>query len=252
MMSANLEVRGSINHMDSLLSKLGIYDILGYLIPGFLGIYSAKVLYQDIFNFKFPLNLSDGFVGSVIFLVISYFVGIILHEISQIVQERFMKPIWGGFPSERFLLIEDPLCSKKEKESYYQMAATVFNIDMSSVDKAKSQLVFDRCRTALQIAGKDERSQLFNTYYGMFRNFTTGTLVCSIVHIIFSGIYLFNLLIYSVKITNDISFFLTGVLFIVSTIILLRRTKRFGETYVKYVFRGFYDYNRQQSLDVKN
>ena len=42
----------------------------------------------------------------------------------------------------------------------------------------KSQLVFDRFRSALQLAGKDERSQLFNTYYGMYRNFSTGSLIC--------------------------------------------------------------------------
>jgi len=164
--------------MKSLFDKLGIYDFLGFIIPGLLGILSAQVVYKDIFHLPFPLKLDDGFINSFIFIAISYFIGIIMHEISEFVQEKLLKRIWGGFPSERFLLEDDKTCPEIEKESYYALAKEAFQIEEGKYDKEKSQLVFDRFRTALQLAGKDERSQLFNTYYGMYRNFSTGSLIC--------------------------------------------------------------------------
>jgi hypothetical protein len=238
--------------MNSLFDKLGIYDFLGYIIPGFLGILATKVLYEDILRLPFPLKIDNGFINSIIFIVISYFVGIIMHEISQLTQEKILKRIWNGFPSERFLLKDDKICSITEKEDYYAIAQEAFHIERGSYNKEKSQLVFDRFRTALQIAGKDERSQLFNTHYGMYRNFSTGTLLCFLTYFSYSIIYVFNLIAYKTRISNDYSFILTGVIFLLFTLLLFRRTKRFGETYVKYVFRGFAEHYRNTQINNQN
>jgi len=240
--------------MKSLFDKLGIYDFLGFIIPGLLGILSAQVAYKDIFHLPFPLKLDDGFINSFIFIAISYFIGIIMHEISEFVQEKLLKRIWGGFPSERFLLEDDKTCPETEKESYYALAKEAFQIEEGKYDKEKSQLVFDRFRTALQLAGKDERSQLFNTYYGMYRNFSTGSLICFLTYFIYSIVFVFNLVVYKVKITNDYSFIVTDIVFLIFTLILFRRTRRFGETYVKYVFRGFAEHYRSAQINqnIKN
>lgn len=229
--------------MKSIFDKLGLYDFLGFIIPGFLGIFAAQVLYADIFHLPFPLKLDDGFINSIVFIAISYFVGVIMHEISQFVQEKLLKRLWGGFPSEKFLLDNDKTCSKIEKESYYALAKESFQIEEGEYDKEKSQLVFDRFRTALQLAGKDERSQLFNTYYGMYRNFSTGSLVCFLTYFLYAIVCVFKLIAYKVRIDNY-SFLVTGGIFLIFTLILFRRTRRFGETYVKYVFRGFAEHYR--------
>ncbi len=235
--------------MKSLFDKLGIYDFLGFIIPGLLGILAAQVLYKDIFHTPFPLQLDDGFINSVIFIAISYFVGIIMHEISQFVQEKLLKRLWGGFPSERFLLEDDKTCSKIEKQSYHALAKEALQIEEGKYDREKSQLVFDRFRTALQLAGKDEMPQLFNTYYGMYRNFSTGSLVCFLTYLIYTIVYLFNLIVYKVRIADDYSFIVTGIVFLIFTLILFRRTRRFGETYVKYVFRGFAEHYRSSQIN---
>jgi len=240
--------------MKSLFDKLGIYDFLGFIIPGFLGILAAQVIYKDILRISFPMQLNDGFIDSVILVVISYFVGVIMHELSQIVQERLLKRLWGGFPSERFLLEDDKICSKIEKQSYYDLAKEVFQIEEGEYDKEKSQLVFDRFRTALQLTGKDKWLQLFNTYYGMYRNFSTGSLVCFITYFIYTIIYWFKRIVYKVRIADDYSFMVTCIVFFIFTLILFRRTRRFGETYVKYVFRCFLEYHRssQSKPKIKN
>jgi len=95
---------------------------------------------------------------------------------------------------------------------------------------------------------------LFNTYYGMYRNFSTGSLVCFLTYFIYTTIYLFNLIVYKVRITDDYSFIVTGIIFLIFTLILFRRTRRFGETYVKYVFRGFAEYYRSSQINqnIKN
>lgn len=238
--------------MKSLFDKLGIYDLLGYIVPGLLGILAAQVIYKDILKLSFPVKLDDGVINSIIFLVISYFIGVIMHEVSQFVQETILKRIWGGMPSEKFLLNSDRTCSDIEKQSYYKLAKEVYQIDETGYDKNKSQLVFDRFRTALQLTGKDERSQLFNTYYGMYRNFSTGTLICFFAYLIYSMVYLFNLIFLKKAITTDYSFIATGLAMLIFTLILLRRTRRFGETYVKYVYRGFAEYYRNSDKNTNN
>lgn len=84
--------------MKSLFDKLGLYDYLGFIIPGLLGVLAAQVLYNDIFQLPFPLKIHDGFVDSIIFVAISYFIGVIMHEISQFVQEKLLKCDLGGIP----------------------------------------------------------------------------------------------------------------------------------------------------------
>lgn len=237
--------------MKSMLDKLGIYDFLGYIIPGFFGILAAKVIYLDILKIKFPIDLSNTFIDSIIFLVIAYFSGVIMHEISQVIQELILKKIWGGFPSERFLLKADKQCSDIEKAQYYKLAKDAFGIDDCDYTKEKSQLVFDKFRIALQIAGKDERSQLFNTYYGMYRNFSAGCFVCFLVYLIYTLYFGINLLFWKTWLTNDFSFVVNGLISLVFSVILFRRTRRFGETYVKYVFRGFAEVHRNSNTITK-
>lgn len=231
--------------MDSILNKLGIYDLLGYLIPGFIGIYSLKIIYVDIFNLANPIKLSDGFLGAVILLVLGYYIGTLMHELSQVVQECVMKKLWGGLPSEKYLLKEDKQCSEEEKSSYYKLASELYQIEEDNYTKKKSQLVFDRFRTALQISGKDEKSQLFNAYYGMYRNFAAGTLFCAAVDVIYIGVMLIEAFVLKMPVSFEYMKLLDGALFIAATCILFRRTRRFGETYVKYVFRGFYEVHKQ-------
>ena len=233
--------------LKSGFDKLSLYDFLGYVIPGFLGILAMQVIYENIFNIVFPLKLNDSLINSIVIVAVSYFSGVIVHEISQFVQERILVKMWKGMPSEKYLLKEDSLCSMKEKESYYSIANAAFGISNEEYDKEKSQLVFDRFRTALQQAGKDERSQLFNTYYGMYRNFSTGTLICFLAYLMYAIIVLINLIFYKVNVAKDLSYVVNGLAFLFFTLVLFRRTRRFGETYVKYVFRGFAEHFRNQN-----
>ena len=83
----------------------------------------------------------------------------------------------------------------------------------------------------------------------MYRNFSTGSLICFLTYFIYSIVFVFNLVVYKVKITNDYSFIVTDIVFLIFTLILFRRTRRFGETYVKYVFRGFAEHYRSAQIN---
>lgn len=237
--------------MKAVFDKLGLYDFLGFIIPGFLGILSIQILYKEIFKIPFPIKIDDGFINSVVFIAASYYFGVIMHEISEFIQEKLIKRIWGGLPSEKYLIKGDKTCSENEKESYYDLAQKVFQIKKGNYDKEKSHLVFNKFLAALQLAGKDERAQLFNTYYGMYRNFFTGSLMCFLAYFTYFINYLFNKFILNRIITDDFSFVVTGIVFLIFSLILLRKTRRCGETYVKYVFRGFAEYHRS-TQNIKN
>ena len=62
--------------MNSLLDKLGLYDLLSYIIPGFLGILSLEVILIDLFHLTIPFSFDESFINSVILIILSYFIGI--------------------------------------------------------------------------------------------------------------------------------------------------------------------------------
>lgn len=230
--------------MKSILDKLGLYDLLGYLIPGFMGFIAIKIIYEKVFNFSFPFKLKDNLIDSVVFVIAIYFIGVIFHEISNFIQDKLLKFFWRGFPSERFLLEGDSLFSSKEKETYCKLAKKNYQIDLSMIDKTINQFVFDRFRTSLQVDGKDEKCQIFNAHYGMYRNFSAGSLICFLAFLASILSYLIKIKLLGMQLKFDYSSVLTCILFFVTTYLLFRRAKRFGETYVKCVCRSFYELHK--------
>lgn len=219
--------------MNSIFNKLNLYDFLGYIIPGSLIITILNDFFVKNLNVDFIFEVNDGNIIDVfLFIIISYFFGILIHELSQIVEQYFFKRVWNGFPSEKYLLDN---CDKYSKEFKNELKKTIkskFDITLNNT-KEKNQEAFNLIYSKVQKLEGNDRIQLFNTIYGMCRSLFTGS-------IFGSALYITKLIIEWGK--NDLANFTYILLFLVSSYLLYRRSTRFSKRFADYVYRDFYNY----------
>jgi hypothetical protein len=157
-----------------------------------------------------------------------------LHEISQIIEKYFFRPIWGGFLSERFLLDSDNRYSQGMKAKIKKIAEKRYGLTTTEYDKKKSQEVFNFFYSALKMKGLDGQVQIFNAQYGMLRNFFAGTFIITVT-------YLLNLI--KTIVTEGYKCAMSEIFYVVlgaSVLVLLgRRLRRFGELFADYVIRDY-------------
>ena len=220
--------------MQKTIEKFSLYDFFGYIIPGFLGVWALNGFFS-ILKINFLAFDNEDFINSVLFIGISYFVGFILHEVSEWFQSIFYKKLWKGMPSEKYLLDTDSKYSTDFKAKLKIMIKTKYNIEQINSPQI-CQEVFNLLYSELQAKGKDNKAQLFNAIYGMCRNFIAATMLCIILFVTQSIIIIINL-----GILQNTENFAYLFVFIVSLLILSRRLKRFGERFADYVIRDSYN-----------
>lgn len=224
--------------MEKILDKLSLYDFFGYLIPGILVLLSMIIFLMDVFSFKLIIPFNNEFVKTVLFITFSYYIGVITHEISEIIQEYIMKLKWGGLLSERFLNDNNEKYSCDFKIKLKDAILKEYGVDLGSADRKINQEVFNLIYSKTQeMEGKD-RIQLFNTLYGMYRNFFAGTFLCLLLYFI-KSIVEFN----TPNFINDI---VIVAILLISCSLLLRRCKRFSDRFADYVYRDFYNYSKNK------
>lgn len=234
--------------MENLINKLNIYETFGFLVPGFLVVLVLSIFYTSL-GIKTPINIDNSFLFILIIFVISYYIGILMHELSEIIQIKLKKD-WKGFPSERILVKEDLsiIKNQKEKQDYYEIAQKDFGINVNPTSHSDSDLVFHRFRSALINQNKYESSNIFNVQYGLYRNFLAVSLSCFTIFYILIVKNALNGVIFIDNIFNCGHM----ILFCFFSLLLIRRVRRFGEYYVKAVFRGYYELYKEKYKNISS
>lgn len=209
--------------MEKFLEKFSLYEFFVYFIPGtsLLGI----LILQDFYNLDCIDYKEYSLFFTFVLLFIGYFLGIIVHEIGELLQKHF---VFKGnkLPSYTYVQKESAIFSETEIESYKKFAQNKYNIDIN--DPQNADLFFQRLRTELKNTDKYNEAEIINNNYGICRSYLALSAVLTII-------LLPNLFFYF-SILN----IATYILNIVVVFILCRRLKRFGQTYVKKVLRlGF-------------
>ncbi|MDD2218417.1 MAG: hypothetical protein PHG06_09565 [Parabacteroides sp.] len=223
---------------NGFLSKLSIYDVLGYLIPGFLGLYAIDIVTTSLFDLPINFKSPNQVILTTVYFCGALFMGVVLHELSQIMEDKIYIKIWGGFPSQRFLNEDNSKYSDQMKQSLKEAAADIFKIELK--DGIRSQEIFNLFYSKLQTLGKDGMIQNFNAQYGMIRNFLAGILMINLSLVISAVI---NINRNHQAPAKEIWLIGLGIVLIC---ILSRRLRRFGERFADYVIRGFYIYYTEQ------
>lgn len=210
--------------MDNIFEKIGIYDFWGTLVPGFIGITIYNLQNENLFK----LDSEQSFLYSlVIYVVISYIIGIILHEVGNFVQNHIVYRN-DKEPYDVYLLDDCMIFNDIEKELYKKSYLKWLNKNSIEQETAKNscRLFFNYCDYYIENKSKSAKAKKMQALYGMSRS----------LFVLFFLITLFNLFK-----TNFLNFFVDSVL----TIILYNRMKRFNIIRLKVVMRTFYLINRK-------
>ena len=119
--------------MDKFFERLGLYEFWGIIIPGIItnamGISILKYVFNsDIINFSNAATLMDG----VIFIVMSYFTGFILHECTSRIQEKlFFSKLR---PSRDALLSGNEIFSQADKDTYWDVIKKIMGNKYSNIN----------------------------------------------------------------------------------------------------------------------
>ena len=209
--------------MQNLPNQFNVYDVLSYLIPGFIAVCLALLFLNNIFEI---LNILNSAFCIFAIIPISFVVGVIFHEFSNIF-ERFITTR----PSEKILLKDCHLLTDEEKEFSCREAKDCFQLKFKNITYKDSHSIYCLFRSALK---KDSNklefieAELFNIYYGLARNLFAIFLFYTILFFIFSFDENFG----------KIYIVLSLILFIF-TLLMYRRVNRFAEYHVVAIFRAY-------------
>lgn len=224
--------------MDNWLDKLGIYDFWGTFFPGVVGIsilYFVRVYFssENIYAYDFKYDL-------VMYIVFSYLLGIILHEIGHFIQNRIIygkvlsvlwkKPKMAGEPFDIFLDDNCNILSLPEKKLYlgcFKEWQKTNEIDSSQNTEA-THLFFNYCDYYVSQKGLDIKPRKMQSLYGMSRSLFVFFSLLSIM------IFPYSLYCQSTKRIDYVI-----VLNLLIAIIFYFRMKRFNEVRLKSVMRTY-------------
>ena len=215
-----------INKMDSALEKVGLYDFFGVFISGMLVVVVCYYLNLPLVNLI--ENTDNDIVNVILFMLESYFLGLILQETSSVIDKKcfkFREKSRSYFLNDGNKIIDNEL----ELKSFRKLANTILKIQDNNhiYSKDENEYVYYQCKTFLETHGKNDKVNRINSLYAMSRSLIVSLPLCLIVYFICN--------IKSLDIQNLIAIF-TMVLLI---LIFYRRTKRFYTYKVRVILRHY-------------
>lgn len=222
--------------MQSLPSQFNNYDVLAYLIPGFIALLLFVLFLSFIIQIPTDINAAILIFS---FIPLSYVAGIIFHEISNIFEMIFLNR-----PSKYILLDDCDLISEEEKKESIEDAKKYFHLDFEQISDKYSNLIYNLFRSALkENANKPEfiEAELFNVHYGLYRNLFG----------IFS-IYSIGFILATLCNFHKIEFILIDIILLILSLLMYRRANRFSNYHVRGIFRSFLQSRRFPNYESNN
>lgn len=111
-----------------MIARFDLYDFVANLIPGLVFLWCLQVL-AGLAGWSLPLDFTGGLAETSILVALGYVIGLLLQGLSQGFVERYiLKPLWGGFPSERWLLPDDDHFTADYKNRLFELMQERFKI----------------------------------------------------------------------------------------------------------------------------
>lgn len=212
--------------MDSALDKVGLYDFFGVFLSGMLVVVVSCYLGLPLMNSI--ENIDNDIVNTILFMVESYFGGVILQEISSAIDKKLFK--FREKARCNFLNVSAGIVSNKlELDSFRKLANKILNKanDDKTYSEAENEYVYFVCKTFLETYGKSDKVNRINSLYAMCRSLMISIPLCLVAY--------FSCNMKSFNIHN----FIVTVILIIVTGIFYRRTKRFSTYKVRVILRYY-------------
>lgn len=252
--------------------SVSLYDVLAYLVPGTILLLIFNLALHWTYAVGIPFTPGSQWVGAVIFVVASYFLGHLLQGFANHF-EGFLFRCWGGWPSER--LVADPeewaakfqagaksckitlfvsrgissfirilYSTPSTRRLHYstQLATRIrssaesyFNLECGY----SSQELFNLCYSTIMAKSIPSLIPVINAFYSLYRGMAAACLLGMIVTLVGAvagkGLPIGNLVTISVRGT-----FLLSLLLLLGTHVFIGRLRRFAEHFADNVYRTFY------------
>ncbi len=155
--------------------RFNFYDFVGYIIPGTLGtLFTVAFLNRVLGVGELSLDSISGFSGTLLFLILIYFVGHVIQALGRIVEQKEVER-WGGWPSERFLRPEDTRYSSEFKEQLLGTAMEYFTVKPVTAEAGSERIrqwrqeLFGLCYALIVQKGVAQHTETYNGIYGLWR-----------------------------------------------------------------------------------
>lgn len=153
------------------MKNFSIYELLSYLIPGFLFLklltyYLADFQLQSLSKFDGDLN------NNIFFLVVSLVIGVALHRFTFIIKN------WPLYRNDVYVSIDK---LKEESEELKKLIPLVEDIMKTKIGESQfdKTYLFDIAYYYLEVNSKIGTSKSFQSFYFLFRNIYTVLLLTS-------------------------------------------------------------------------
>lgn len=236
----------------SMSDKFTLYDLLGFIVPGFMTVWAGNILLEDLLGIQL-LGFSSEVVDSTAFVLLAYFTGHLLQGLGNIIETQMVEREWHGYFSTRYLKAEDKHYTDGFKAALKKAAAEVFSLDLHKEGLTDSDIkeFFDLAYSTIVQKGVAKHAEIFNGTYGLYRGLLSS---CVVNEIIFSGLMLASALHFGNR-SHLLPFYVTTSLFFaVASIFFKRRFTRFGKRFADSVYRSFYvlyHTNKLRGVDAK-
>lgn len=218
--------------MDSALDKVGLYDFLGVFLSGMLLVVVS--LYLDLPLVNLIENTNNDIINVILFMLESYFLGLILQESSSAIDKKYFK--FREKASSNFLNDDNKIIDNElELKSFRELANKILSIQDNNhaYSKDENEYVYYQCKTFLETHGKSDKVNRINSLYAMSRSLIVSLPSCLISY------FICNIKSLGVQSFLCVQSFI--VIFIMALLIFIfyRRTKRFSTCKVRVILRHY-------------
>ncbi|OKZ75554.1 MAG: hypothetical protein BHV87_05735 [Clostridiales bacterium 36_14] len=214
--------------MNSALDKVGVYDFFGVLLSGMIVIVVSCCLDLPLINLI--ANVENDIVNAILFLVGSFFLGLVLQEISSVLDKKVFK--FRENARCKFLNDENKIIGNElELKSFRELANKILNKsnDDQVYNETENEYVFYLCKTFLETHEKCDKANKINSLYAMSRSLIISMPLC------LSAYYRYNIKLFSFSRQDLVVTFIMAML----TVIFYKRAKRFAAYRVRVILRQY-------------
>lgn len=211
--------------MDSALDKVGLYDFFGVFLSGMLAVVISY--YVGIPIMIFTENKDNDFITVLVFLLGSYFIGLVLQEASSLLDKKIKYFKFREKARTNFLNINNSVVKNALELKDYQVLANEIlskNEASETYSNAECEYVYYYCKTYLELHCKNDKVSRINSLYGMSRS------LLLVLPIITIGYIYFNY--------KSLNLLLVGSLCALA-VLFYKRCKRFSKYKVRVILRQY-------------
>jgi hypothetical protein len=213
-----------------------VYDVLGYMIPGVVVLWTGRVLAREILGLDLVADIPTSALGVTVLLLAAPPVGFLFQALGRRVESDLINPRVTDangkkrrmFPSARYRMENDTHFSTEFKKCFEESAAATFGLSENTRE------AFDLAYHYLLVNDQAALPERFNALYGMARGLTMALTLAGIVY----GLEFLQEIDATEKARAWEALFVAAVLF-AGAVLAFMQARSFGRRFADSVFRGF-------------